>query len=211
MHLVRITKDPEERKAEILDTAERLFATKGYAQTTILDILNEIGIAKGTFYYYFKSKEEVMNSIISRIVDERVVIAKKIANDPKLPAIQKMLNIIVSMCITNDEENVKLIEQAYHLRNAEMRECNLIQVMIQVPPILTQVVEQGIREHTMATDYPLEAVELLVAATQVVFDSDLFYWEEDEIIKKVKAFINMMETSLGVEKGSFNDMMNILM
>jgi len=45
---MRIIKDPEERKIEILDTAERLFTTKGYKQTTILDILNEIGIAKGT-------------------------------------------------------------------------------------------------------------------------------------------------------------------
>lgn len=208
---MRIIKDPEERKVEILDTAERLFTTKGYAQTTILDILNEIGIAKGTFYYYFKSKEEVMTSIISRIVDERVLIAKKIADDPQLPAIQKLLNIIVSLSIMNDEKNVKLLEQVYHLRNAEMRECNLMQVITLVPPILAQVVEQGIREHTMANDYPLETVELLLAAVEVIFDSDLFHWETDEMLKKVKAFISIMEAALGAEKGSFDDMMNILM
>lgn len=53
---MRIIKEYEERRKEILETAERLFLTKGYTKTTVNDILKEIGIAKGTFYHYFKSK-----------------------------------------------------------------------------------------------------------------------------------------------------------
>lgn len=58
---MRFSKKPDERKNEILDAAEMLFGTKGYSKTTNNDILNEVGIAKGTFYYYFQSKEEVMD------------------------------------------------------------------------------------------------------------------------------------------------------
>ena len=64
---MRISKEYDERKNEILDTAERLFHTKGYEKTTINDILKEVNIAKGTFYYYFKSKEEVMDALIEMV------------------------------------------------------------------------------------------------------------------------------------------------
>ena len=54
--MTRIIKEADERRNEILDAAETLITEKGYSKTTIIDILNQVGIAKGTFYYYFKSK-----------------------------------------------------------------------------------------------------------------------------------------------------------
>ena len=54
---MRITKEPEERKQEILDTAMRLFYEKGYEKTSIADIAKEIGVAQGLCYRYFPSKE----------------------------------------------------------------------------------------------------------------------------------------------------------
>jgi len=56
--MMRIVKEYDERRNEIIDTAKKLFITKGYNKSSVNDILNEIGIAKGTFYYYFASKEE---------------------------------------------------------------------------------------------------------------------------------------------------------
>ena len=53
---MRIVKEANVRKNEILDVAERLFGTKGFDGTSTTDILNEIGIARGTLYYHFKSK-----------------------------------------------------------------------------------------------------------------------------------------------------------
>ncbi len=48
---MRVIKDPEERKNEILDAAEKFFTSKGYAKTTINDLLNEVGIAKGNILF----------------------------------------------------------------------------------------------------------------------------------------------------------------
>lgn len=52
------------RRSEILDVAQRLFYLKGYDQTSVQDIITEIGIAKGTFYHYFNSKLELLDAII---------------------------------------------------------------------------------------------------------------------------------------------------
>ena len=60
---MRVVKDAEERRNEILDVAERLFCAKGFDNASTNDILKEIGIARGTLYYHFKSKEDILDLI----------------------------------------------------------------------------------------------------------------------------------------------------
>ena len=64
---MRIVKEAQERKNEILDVAGRLFAQKGYDSTSTNDILEEIGIARGTLYYHFKSKEDILDAMFDRM------------------------------------------------------------------------------------------------------------------------------------------------
>ena len=66
---MRISKKHDIRLNEILDISENLFATKGYEKTTVNDILDGVGIGKGTFYHYFKSKAEVMDAVIMRMAN----------------------------------------------------------------------------------------------------------------------------------------------
>lgn len=61
---MKTVKDAELRRQEILMTARELFIKKGYDKTSVNDILKVVDIAKGTFYYYFSSKEEVLEAII---------------------------------------------------------------------------------------------------------------------------------------------------
>ena len=92
---MRIVKEYEERRNEILETAEKLFVTKGYTKTTVNDILKEIGIAKGTFYHYFKSKEEVMDEIIMRIIKADVAKAKAIVSNPNITVLDNLFRILM--------------------------------------------------------------------------------------------------------------------
>ena len=69
---MRITKEPEERKQEILDTAMRIFYEKGYEKTSITDIARAIGVAQGLCYRYFPSKEALFDSAIDQYAEELV-------------------------------------------------------------------------------------------------------------------------------------------
>jgi TetR/AcrR family fatty acid metabolism transcriptional regulator len=60
----------ELRKNQILDGATRLFAMNGYYETHVEDILREVKIGKGTFYLYFKNKEELFIATLERFLDE---------------------------------------------------------------------------------------------------------------------------------------------
>ncbi|MEI4828121.1 TetR/AcrR family transcriptional regulator [Bacillus sp. FJAT-53711] len=208
---MRIVKEYEERRNEILDTAERLFVSKGYMKTTVNDILREIGIAKGTFYHYFKSKEEVMDAIILRIVNTDVAAAKKIASNPNIPVIDKLFQILMAQMPKAGENKEKMIEQFHQPNNAEMHQKSLVQAIVHLTPVLTEVIEQGIKERVFVTVYPRETIEFLIASAQVIFDEGLFQWQPHEAMQRAKAFINMMETTLGAEKGTFDYMLAILL
>jgi AcrR family transcriptional regulator len=66
LQMVRISKEPDERKGELLEMAERLFIEKGFEAVRVSDIVQALGVAQGTFYYYFPSKEEVLLALLDR-------------------------------------------------------------------------------------------------------------------------------------------------
>ena len=74
---MRTVKNAEERKNEILDAAEVLFAKKGFEETSTGDILEMVGIARGTLYYHFRSKEEILDSDIEALIAERQAARKE--------------------------------------------------------------------------------------------------------------------------------------
>lgn len=207
---MRIVKEYEERRNEILETAERLFVTKGYTKTTVNDILKEIGIAKGTFYHYFKSKEEVMDEIIMRIINKDVVKAKRIVSNPNIPVLDKLFQVLMAQSPKSGDIKEKMIEQFHQPNNAEMHQKSLVQSIIHVSPVLTEVLEQGIEEGIFSTPYPQETIELLISSAQVIFDEGLFQWKPEEMIRRAKAFIKMMEASVGAKEGSFDYMVEVL-
>ncbi|PFN27024.1 TetR/AcrR family transcriptional regulator [Bacillus cereus] len=208
---MRIVKEYEERRKEILETAERLFLTKGYTKTTVNDILKEIGIAKGTFYHYFKSKEEVMDEIIMRIIKEDVTKAKRIVSNPDIPVLDKLFKILMEQSPKSGDVKEKMIEQFHQPNNAEMHQKSLVQSIIHLSPVLTEVLEQGIEEGIFSTPYPQETIELLLSSAQVIFDDGLFQWKPEEMMRRAKAYIKMMEVSVGAKEGSFNYMIEVLM
>jgi AcrR family transcriptional regulator len=60
------TKPPEERRDELMNAAQRLFLKQGVASTTIEQITSAADVAKGTFYLYFSSKEDVLDALGER-------------------------------------------------------------------------------------------------------------------------------------------------
>jgi AcrR family transcriptional regulator len=66
----RSERRPEDRRVEILDAAVKVFVDKGFTETTVADIATAAGVAKGTFYLYFESKEHLLGALKERLVDE---------------------------------------------------------------------------------------------------------------------------------------------
>ena len=65
---IRVSKPPEERRQEIMDTAMRVFAEKGYEQTTMRDIASAVGVVPGLCYRYFESKQVLFEQAVRQYV-----------------------------------------------------------------------------------------------------------------------------------------------
>ena len=70
-------KKGEKRKKELLKIAYDMFLTQGYENTSVDEIIEKAQIAKGTYYYYFKSKEQMLEEVIDMMINNEVEMAKQ--------------------------------------------------------------------------------------------------------------------------------------
>ena len=195
---MRVVKEAEERKNEILDVAERLFGTKGFDNTSTSDILNEIGIARGTLYYHFKSKEEILDAMITRMTERLAGKAKMIAARKDVDVLQRFTMMILALNV-NDSSGRELLEQAHKPQNALMHQKMEQSMLSGINPILTDLIKEGTAKGICQTDYPEEVAEMTFLYANTVFDG-LMEHSEEEQQRKIAAFIYNLERLLNMEQ-----------
>lgn len=202
---MRIVKDAEERKNEILDVAERLFATKGFDSTSTGDILAEVGIARGTLYYHFQSKEEILDAVIERMIGRQLAKAKNLVNQKEISVWQRLTLMIGAMQIGEDWGDV-LMEQIHRPQNALMHQKIQERLLAGMNPLLTELIEEGVAEGICHTDYPAEVAEMTFLYVNTAFDTFAIL-SEAQRQRKVTAFIYNLERLLQMEQGSMMEVM----
>ena len=207
---MRIVKDPVERRNEILDAAETLFTTKGYNETTIIDILCAVGIAKGTFYYYFKSKEEVLDAILVRLIDRDIEKMQAVAKDTSLNALEKIGALLMAQQAQPGDVKFHMNEIFHKPGNGDMHLKYNVLALRHLSPILAKTAREGMEQGLFHLDYPEEITEYLLGASVFAFDEGLNAWSPEELKTRGLAFMSLLESALGTEKGSFNFVLEML-
>ena len=202
---MRIVKEASERRNEILDVAERLFCTRGYDNTSTNDILAEIGIARGTLYYYFKSKEDILDAMIDRSLGEIMTKASHIALDESVPVLERLTKTVLAANVDTKTGDM-ILEQVHQPQNALMHAKMQEKLINQLMPLFRKIIADGISQGLMQTDYPEDTIQMLLIYSNSVFDDSLEYSEEEKK-QKVMAFISNTETLLHMEKGSLFEAM----
>ena len=200
--IVGNSKEAEERKKEILDIAEELFTAKGYDNTSTTDILERVGIARGTLYYHFKSKEEILDALIDRIMQE-IVHNVKLALSDKALAPHKIISFIGAMKV-DSAIGKEITDYAHKPQNALMHQKIQNSLLTMLIPIAAEIIKDGIEEGSFSTNYPEEVAEMLLIYSNVVFD-DMYEITEAEREKRVAGFVFNMERLLGMKSGSLSE------
>jgi len=200
--MVRTVKKPEERRQEIVETARELFQKKSYENTTMQDIMNTLGIAKGTIYHYFKSKEELLEAVVEDSVDEYIAGMEKVLNETEGNGLDKMRALIKSGNV--EEEQGQILEQLHHPSNIGLHTRQLAVTISRLAPLYASAIQQGCEEGIFQTQHPLECAEFLLAGIQFLTDIGFHTWSEKELTRRAMAFPALIEAQLTAPKDSFD-------
>lgn len=205
---MKTSKDGEIRRMEILIASRELFIKKGYEQTSINDILNIVGIAKGTFYYYYNSKLEVLEAIILDIVEEGARRAEKILKDKSIPLVNRIMKAIMAQA-PEFEGSDEIKEELHKVENAKLEQLYLREMLKRMTPILQEPVLEGIDLDIFHMEYPAECIESILLLGHMMFDCDVLGWKMEEYPRKAKAFLYNVEKLLGTKEGELNEFMRM--
>jgi AcrR family transcriptional regulator len=205
---MRVVKKAEERRNEILDAADELFGQKGFDGTSTNDILEKVGIARGTLYHHFKSKEDIMDALIDRYSDGLLDAAQVIASDKTIPVVERMIRVVMALNLSGGSSK-EIMEHIHKPQNALMHQKIQKVIINGVPPILTEIIREGIEQGMFSTPYPYECMEMVVIYANTVFDDDMITLTNEERGSRMLAFVCNVERLLGAASGSLMDVMQM--
>lgn len=188
-------KKGEQRKQELLKIAYKMFIEKGYDNTSVDEIIAEAGIAKGTYYYYFPSKEDTLEAVIDMMINEEVANAKGVVAS-QMPIPQKVAAVIYSLRPGQEEQNIaQVVESNENIILHEKLNKRLIEEAV---PLLSEVVREGNRAGVFECEQIEERVKMILIICSRLFDEDDFTENE------VTAFIDVTEKILGAQPGTMS-------
>ena len=188
-------KKGQRRKIELLKIAYRLFLEKGYENTSVDEIIEEAGIAKGTYYYYFKSKEQTLEEVIDMMLDAEEVKARAVMNAP-LPIPQKVVGVIASF--RPESEEMGFADELHRPENLIMHDKIQKKLLTRLIPILSDIVRAGNEEGIFNCEDIPERVKIMIVLANELFDSGEF------TPKDIIVFIDTIEKILGAAPGTMS-------
>lgn len=213
--MARIVKAHDERRQEILDVALGLFYAHGYETTSIQHIIDQIGIAKGTFYHYFSSKTDLLDSLIDHLITTTLERVEPVLDDPNLDALQKLHQFFLSLeswKLENKEFLIDILRAWYSDDNTIFRTRLEKAQMQNFAFKFAIIIEQGCQEGLFAVTHPQEISQIILAIMQdfshKLLDSILNpqknYAQPPEISQLVQIYQQSIEKLLGAKPGSIH-------
>lgn len=194
-------KKGERRKQELLRIAYHMFLERGYENTSIDEIIAKAGIAKGTYYYYFPSKEATLEAVIDMMIHEEVEKAKENLAAP-LPVPQKLASVIDSFRPAKDEQVIADALEAKE--NIIMHDKMNRRIIEEAVPILSEVIKEGISQGIFACTNIEERVRMLLILSQHVFNDGA---GSD---RDVEVYIDLVEKALGAQTGTMEFLLELV-
>lgn len=188
-------KYPEETVQKILDVSLKLFLEKGYEETTVLDIIHNMGgMTRGAFYHHFKSKEEVFDRLSDKLFsdDNPFDEAKKQDN---LTGLEK-LKYVLQRASTADSESQQLSISVMQLLDspAFLKKLIIDTNRDTLVPICQEIIEEGIKDGSIRAKNAKMTAEIFVFSINFWTIPTIFPITEEEAWDKIKMLKTILDS-----------------
>jgi AcrR family transcriptional regulator len=199
---MRTRKEPEQRKQEIFAAAVQLFMEKGYAATTVADITKAAGVAKGTFFYYFATKDVLLEAIGRRWAE---------AFARRYEEAEKGTDAVERFCVflrlfESDDPMDPLFDQLIREHQYQIMDSIWQKMLAETfEPLLRGILMQGQAEGSM---HFAGSIDSTMHYFWCIFDAmypmggDLTELEGEELRKHLTMGHRLLESLLGLETGA---------
>jgi AcrR family transcriptional regulator len=120
----RVTKSSSERHQDLMEAAVRVFTEKGIGGATVADIAEAAGVAKGTFYLYFDTKEHLLGALRQQIVDETLArgmsFFERVGKDDWWALVDGMVESMIDLLIEHKDAILVFVQEGISPETREL-------------------------------------------------------------------------------------------
>ena len=184
-------KYPEETVQKILDASLKLFLEKGYEETTVLDIISEMGgLTRGAFYHHFKSKEEVFDALCEKLFYESNPF-EKAKSHKELNGLEKLKFVLKTSF--DETEHHQLSMASMQLMGSPAFLKKLIESNQELSPMYQELIEEGIQDSSIKSEQPKLLADLFVLLTNFWSIPTIYPMTDDEAWQKFIMIKSIMD------------------
>jgi AcrR family transcriptional regulator len=213
MAAARVVKEHDERRNEILDAAQLLFHQQGYDATSVNTIIGKLNVSKGTFYHYFASKEDLLDSLVDRFTVDIMRLIHEATRKEGLSALERLdayFRVAGQHKAANAEMIFMMLKALYRDENILLRHKTDFQIVRKSASEIADIIRQGVAEGVFDVGDPDDTAELILNIAMGIRESMAQLWLQlpetpdlwDEIQRKTKGFETAIERILGAPAGS---------
>jgi Transcriptional regulator len=190
---MRISKSPEERKAELITAARYLFDKDGVDKTRVSDIVQRVGVAQGVFYYYFSSKEKIVETVVDEVVAELDKDIQTILKNESADIIKRLSGLLelyfdfIDQFTSDDMHVLPNFESGIIIGSTPMQRAREI-----LMEYIQQIVSEGVATGQIKASYSKSMVQVLEVG---------LHWLASQEQLPRKVVYTLVEQALCIEKG----------
>lgn len=203
--LERTKNMPDSKKYDkILDALQQLLKDKKIQNISVSEIARAAEMGKGSIYYYFPSKEAILNALIERSYEQPIQTAKTLARQTEIPPFTRMA-MIFQAC---RNASASFLDQSKSSGDTSMEEHAFLSqkysrhIITELKPDLTTIIEQGIERGDINFGHPDALAEIVLIVLVVKLSNALVPSQPEEIEKTLKGLTSLLEKGTGVPPGS---------
>ena len=196
---------------KILDALQELLDNKDIHSISVSEIAQKAGIGKGSIYYYFPSKDAILDALVERNYEKPLETAKELAKQKEVSPFTRMA-MLFQACRNSSAEFRKQGSAAASRdcapdnshENAYIHQKYLQHLIAQLKPVLTEIIQQGIDGGEIRFQYPAALAEIVLIILAVKMDNTLVPSTPKEIEETILGLIALLEQGAANPAGSLN-------
>ena len=197
---------PNQQKYErILDALQELLENHKLQSISVSEIAETAGIGKGSIYYYFPSKDAILEALVERSYEKPLQTAKALAGRTEIPPFIRMA-MIFEACRNSSSEFIK----SENNKNSGTQEKSFLHqkyinhIITELKPVLAEIIRQGIKAGQICFSDPDALAEIVLIVLTVKMDNTLVPSSKEDIENTISALVSLLEKGTDNPPGSLN-------